>query len=126
MSSGVRSLLDTSVGIELDLIDTDDLSDETAISAIALAELTAGPHAAVDEQERGRRQDRFSGLRRVGTRSRSMGRWRAPTAVSTRPCVVAVARAAAGSPSFSSLRLPWPTACRCPRGTPRISPAWKT
>ena len=59
MSSGVRSLLDTSVGIELDLIDTDDLSDETAISAIALAELAAGPHAAVDEQERGRRQDRL-------------------------------------------------------------------
>ena len=59
MSSGVRGLLDTSVVIDLDLINSDDLPDETAISAITLAELAAGPHAAVDEQERGRRQDRL-------------------------------------------------------------------
>ena len=59
MSNGVRGLLDTSVVIDLDLINSDDLPDETAISAITLAELAAGPHAAVDEQERGRRQDRL-------------------------------------------------------------------
>ena len=59
MSSGVRSLLDTSVVIDLDLINSDDLPDETAISAITLAELAAGPHAATEEQERGRRQDRL-------------------------------------------------------------------
>lgn len=58
-SSRVRGLLDTSVVIDLDLISSDDLPDETAISAITLAELAAGPHAAVDEQERGRRQDRL-------------------------------------------------------------------
>ncbi len=32
---------------------------EVAISAITLAELTAGPHAAGDPDERGRRQDRL-------------------------------------------------------------------
>ena len=41
------------------MIDSDDLPDETTISAITLAELAAGPHAAVDQQERGRRQDRL-------------------------------------------------------------------
>ena len=59
MSSGVRGLLDTSVVVDLDLINSDDHPDETAISAITLAELAAGPHAAMDEQERGRRQDRL-------------------------------------------------------------------
>ena len=59
MSSGVRGLLDTSVVIDLDLINSDDLPDETAISAITLAKLAAGPHAAMDKQERGRRQDRL-------------------------------------------------------------------
>ena len=59
MSSGVRGLLDTSVVIDLDLINSDDLPDETAISAITLAELAAGPHAAMDKQERGRWQDRL-------------------------------------------------------------------
>ena len=59
MSSGVRGLLATSVVIELDLINSDDHPDETAISAITLAELAAGPHAAMDEPERGRRQDRL-------------------------------------------------------------------
>lgn len=54
-----RGLLDTSVVIDLDSIARDRLPDETAISAITLAELAAGPHAVTDEQERGRRQDRL-------------------------------------------------------------------
>ena len=59
-SSGeVRGLFDTSVVIDLDLINSDDLPDETVLFAVTLAELAAGPHAAVDEQERGRRQDRL-------------------------------------------------------------------
>ena len=58
-SAEVRGLLDTSVVIDLDLINSDDLPDETVLSAVTLAELAAGPHAAVDEQERGRRQDRL-------------------------------------------------------------------
>ena len=52
-------LLDTSVVIDLDVIDSEGLPDTTAISAITFAELAAGPHAASDDDERGRRQDRL-------------------------------------------------------------------
>lgn len=54
-----RGLLDTSVLIDLDLIDPSLLPDESAIAAVSLAELAAGPHAARDEQERAQRQDRL-------------------------------------------------------------------
>ena len=54
-----RGLLDTSVVIDHDLIDADRLPDESAIAAVTLAELAAGPHAAEDESERARRQDRL-------------------------------------------------------------------
>jgi hypothetical protein len=60
----VRGLLDTSVVIALEQLSGDDLPDEPAISAVTLAELTAGPLATDDEQERARRQDR---LQRVET-----------------------------------------------------------
>lgn len=59
MAEPVRGLLDTSVVIDHDLIDPARLPDESAISAITLAELSAGPHATNDEQERARRQDRL-------------------------------------------------------------------
>jgi hypothetical protein len=52
-------LLDTSVVVDHDLVDSALLPDESAISAVTLAELAAGPHAARDEQERARRQDRL-------------------------------------------------------------------
>lgn len=52
-------LLDTSVVIDHDILDAALLPDESAISAITLAELAAGPHAAQDEDERARRQDRL-------------------------------------------------------------------
>jgi predicted nucleic acid-binding protein len=55
----VRGLIDTSVVIDLDVIDADRLPRELAISAITLAELAAGPHAAADPEERARRQDRL-------------------------------------------------------------------
>lgn len=42
-----------------DLIDPELLPDESAIAAVTLAELAAGPHATGDEQERARRQDRL-------------------------------------------------------------------
>ena len=45
--------------IDHDLIDPALLPDESAISAITLAELTAGPHATEDKNERARRQDRL-------------------------------------------------------------------
>ncbi|NJD29999.1 MAG: type II toxin-antitoxin system VapC family toxin [Chloroflexi bacterium] len=54
-----RGLLDTSVVIDHDLIDPARLPDESAISAVTLAELAAGPHATDDDGERARRQDRL-------------------------------------------------------------------
>ena len=60
-----RGLLDTSVVIDLDRISASDLPATVAISAMTLAELTAGPHATDDAQERARRQAR---LQRVETR----------------------------------------------------------
>ena len=54
-----RGLLDTSVVIDHHLIEVDRLPEESAISAVTLAELAAGPHAAEDPEERARRQDRL-------------------------------------------------------------------
>lgn len=54
-----RGLLDTSVVIDHDILDSDRLPDESAVSAVTFAELAAGPHATRDEEERGRRQDRL-------------------------------------------------------------------
>jgi predicted nucleic acid-binding protein len=59
MADPVRGLLDTSVIVDHDLIDPASLPDESAISAVTLAELAAGPHAARDDNERSRRQDRL-------------------------------------------------------------------
>ena len=54
-----RGLVDTSVVIDLDMLDPDRLPRELAVSAITLAELAAGPHATSDPAERARRQDRL-------------------------------------------------------------------
>ena len=54
-----RGLVDTSVVIDLDMIEPRHLPRELAVSAITLAELAAGPHAARDAGERARRQDRL-------------------------------------------------------------------
>jgi len=54
-----RGLVDTSVVIDLDVIDPERLPGELAVSAITLAELAAGPHATSDPAERARRQDRL-------------------------------------------------------------------
>jgi len=59
MTEPTRGLLDTSVVIDHDLLSPEHLPDEAAIAAITLAELSAGPHATSDEQERARRQDRL-------------------------------------------------------------------
>ena len=58
-SPGSRGLLDTSVIIDFDQIDSAQLPDESAISTVTVAELAAGPHAASDATERARRQDRL-------------------------------------------------------------------
>ena len=54
-----RGLLDTSVVIDLDEIESTDLPVAVALSAVTMAELAAGPHATVDVDERSRRQDRL-------------------------------------------------------------------
>ncbi|HVL59489.1 MAG TPA: type II toxin-antitoxin system VapC family toxin [Burkholderiaceae bacterium] len=59
MAEPTRGLLDTSVLIDHDRIDQALLPDESAISAVTLAELAAGPNATDDRQERARRQDRL-------------------------------------------------------------------
>lgn len=52
-------LLDTSVVIDLDLIDPDSLPLTVGVCAITMAELAAGPAASMDAAERACRQDRL-------------------------------------------------------------------
>jgi predicted nucleic acid-binding protein len=59
MTDPSRGLLDTSVIIDHDVIDPKLLPEESAISAVTLAELAAGPHATDSSDERARRQDRL-------------------------------------------------------------------
>ncbi len=59
MADVSRGLLDTSVIVDHPSIDAARLPAESAISAVTLAELAAGPHATRDHQERARRQDRL-------------------------------------------------------------------
>jgi hypothetical protein len=59
MAEPTRGLLDTSVVVDHDLLDPGLLPDESAVAAVTLAELAAGPHATADEEERARRQDRL-------------------------------------------------------------------
>jgi predicted nucleic acid-binding protein len=54
-----QGMLDTSVVIDLDVIDPSLLPLEIAVSAVTMAELAAGPHATSDASERARRQDRL-------------------------------------------------------------------
>lgn len=54
-----HGLLDTSVIIDHDIVDPALLPDESAISSVTLAELAAGPHATVSDEERACRQDRL-------------------------------------------------------------------
>lgn len=59
MAEPAQGVLDTSVVIDHDLIDASLLPDESAITAVTLAELAAGPHATENKDERARRQDRL-------------------------------------------------------------------
>lgn len=102
-----RGLLDTSVVVDHDLIDIDALPEESAISAVTLAELAAGPHAASDDDERVRRQDRLQ--------------WVAAT-WDPLPFDAEAARVPA-SPTSLSHRLPRRTDYLFIRGTRRVSSA---
>lgn len=55
-----RGLVDTAVIIEIERLGVEALPHEIAISAITLAELSAGPLATSDPAERARRQDRLA------------------------------------------------------------------
>ena len=57
--SSVRGVLDTPVVIDLADVDPELLPLESAIAAITLAELAAGPHATHDVAEAARRQERL-------------------------------------------------------------------
>jgi predicted nucleic acid-binding protein len=59
MTEATRFVLDTLVLIDHDLIAAERLPDESAITAVTLAELAAGPHATENNDERARRQDRL-------------------------------------------------------------------
>lgn len=54
-----RGVIDTSVVIDLDRLDPSALPVELAVTAITMAELAAGPHAATTAEERAVRQDRL-------------------------------------------------------------------
>jgi predicted nucleic acid-binding protein len=54
-----QGLLDTSVLTDLESIDPELLPNEAFVSAISMAELSAGPHATSDVEERARRQARL-------------------------------------------------------------------
>nr|MCW1957346.1 type II toxin-antitoxin system VapC family toxin [Mycobacterium sp.] len=62
MADTKSGLLDTSVVIDLDVIPPELLPEEASISAVTMAELSAGPHATDDHDERARRQDRLQQL----------------------------------------------------------------
>lgn len=62
MAETTSGLLDTSVVVDLDVIAPDDLPDKASVSAVTMAELSAGPHATDDPAERARRQDRLQQL----------------------------------------------------------------
>jgi hypothetical protein len=54
-----RGILDTSVIIDFEDLEASQLPLEVAISSITIAELSAGPHATDDPDERSRRMDRL-------------------------------------------------------------------
>lgn len=97
-----RGIVDTSVVIDLERIDPEDLPVQLAVSAVTLAELAAGPHATADPAERARRQDRlqraeatFEPLAVDGAVARAYGRVYAT--------VVAAGRKARGRRAFDLL-----------------------
>jgi predicted nucleic acid-binding protein len=108
-----RGLIDTSVVIDFERLDSMVLPIEVAVSAITMAELAAGPHAAEDADERGRRQDRlqraeaaFDPLPFDGEAARAYGR--------VYSAVVAAGRKARGARSVDLLMAASACAARLP------------
>jgi hypothetical protein len=111
-----QGLLDTSVVIDLERLDPSRLPVEVAVSVLTMAELAAGPHAAGDADERGRRQDRlqraeaaFDPLPFDGEAARAYGRVYAAVTASGRKArgaraadlLIAATACAAGVPLYT-------------------------
>ena len=111
-----RGVIDTSVVIDLERLESSQLPIELAVSAITMAELAAGPHAAVDADERARRQDRlqraeaaFDPLPFDGEAARAYGRVYAAEIASGRKArgvraldlLIAATASAAGLPIYT-------------------------
>jgi len=111
-----RVVIDTSVVIDLEQLEVDQLPLELAVSAITMAELAAGPHATDDGNERGRRQDRlqraeaaFDPLPFDGDAARAYGRIYAAQVASGRKArgarsvdlLIAATACAAGLPLYT-------------------------
>ncbi len=111
-----RGVVDTSIVIDLERIDPNDLPAELAVSAVTLAELAAGPHATADPAERARRQDRlqrteatFEPLPVDGAVARAYGRLYATVAAAGRKArgrraldlLIAATALAAGLPLYT-------------------------
>lgn len=111
-----RGILDTSVLIDLERLDPEQLPVEVAVTAITMAELAAGPHATADPDERSRRQDRlqraeaaFDPLPFDSEASRAYGRIYAAVAAAGRKArgaravdlLIAASACAAGLPLYT-------------------------
>lgn len=111
-----RGLLDTSVIVDLHELDASELPIQVAVSALTMAELAAGPHAARDPDERARRQDRlqraeaaFDPLPFDGDAARAYGRIFASVAAAGRKArgaravdlLIAATALAAGLPLYT-------------------------
>jgi hypothetical protein len=59
MAEPTQGVVDTSVVINHDLIDASLLPEDSAITAVTLAERAAGPHATENKDQRTGRQDRL-------------------------------------------------------------------
>lgn len=112
----LRGVLDTSVVVDLEDIQPSRLPAEVAVSAITMAELAAGPHAATEAEERARRQDRlqraeaaFDPLPFDAEAARAYGRLYAAVVASGRKArgaravdlLIAATAAAAGLPLYT-------------------------
>ncbi len=102
--------------IDLETIDATQLPAEVAVTAITMAELSAGPHATSDPGERGRRQDRlqrveaaFQPLPFDGEAARAYGRLYSAVVASGRKArgpravdlLIAATASAAGLPLYT-------------------------
>jgi hypothetical protein len=124
-----RGLLDTSVVISLGRVPPEQLPAEPAIAAITFTELTAGPHATDDEDERARRQDRLQRVEAPATPTTSSisprpastpgrGAHRAELRLEERPMPERVRRSVlpvvrVATPGDLQGRIAWPWASQC-------------